>query len=280
MKQKQIKLGKPSFICFKTHHTLQYQNMKPAHILIIQFRTREVTAALEEASIVRELGEGIAVSCLSALDEHSSWQEPTTILQKVDGVIFGGSGDYDFDGGRPDDDKAKAISYIFLEKLRPLLDYIFTHDIPTLGICYGHQIIGAYAGATVVNDETQKKSRSHEVAVVVDKDIYCICTDVPDTFYAHYGHKDSLDRVPDGAVLLMKGGESCKVSALCYKQNIFTTQFHPELTIDDLRLRMEASPGYLPEDVAIEELFVNASSSNTILKNFGTLVRSKATVDS
>jgi GMP synthase-like glutamine amidotransferase len=126
-----------------------------------------------------------------------------------------------------------------------------------------------------VNDEIQKKSRSHEVSVVVDKDAYCICRDVPDTFYAHYGHKDSLDRVPEGAVLLMKGGEACKVSALCYKQNIFTTQFHPELTIDDLRLRVEATPGYLPEDVSIEELFVSGSTSNTILKNFGTLVRSK-----
>lgn len=254
--------------------------MKQAHILIIQFRSRAVTAALEEASIVRELGEGIAVSCLSALDESISWQGPATILEKVDGVIFGGSGDYDFDGGRPDDDEAKATSYALLEKLRPLLDYIFTHDIPTLGICYGHQIIGAYAGATVVNDETQKKSRSHEVAVVVDKDAYCICAGVPDTFYAHYGHKDSLDRVPDGAVLLMKGGDACKVSALCYKQNIFTTQFHPELSIDDLRLRMEATPGYLPEDVAIEELFVSGSTSNTILKNFGSLVTSKVAGDS
>ncbi|MBY0538440.1 gamma-glutamyl-gamma-aminobutyrate hydrolase family protein [Patescibacteria group bacterium] len=253
--------------------------MKQARILIIQFRAREVTADLERASIVRELGEGVTVSCLSALNDSVTWFEPSIMLQNVDGVIFGGSGDYDFDGGRTDDDEAKATSYALLTKLRPLLDYIFTHDIPTLGICYGHQIIGAYAGAEVVNDEIQKKSRSHEVAVVVNKDAYCICADVPDTFYAHYGHKDSLDRVPEGAVLLMKGGEACKVSALCYKKNIFTTQFHPELTIDDLRLRVEATPGYLPEDVAIEELFVSVSSSNTILKNFGTLVQSKVAED-
>jgi GMP synthase-like glutamine amidotransferase len=249
--------------------------MKSAHILIIQFRATAVTAALEEASIVRELGEGVTVSCVSALDERILWDDPVEIMMSIDGVIFGGSGDYDFDGGRPDDDAARATSYVLLARLRPLLDYLFTHDVPTLGICYGHQIIGAYAGAAVINDETQKKSRSHEVAVLVDKDAYCICADVSDTFYAHYGHKDSLDRVPDGAVLLMNGGEACKVSALCYKKNIFTTQFHPELTIDDLRLRMEATPGYLPEDVTLEELFVSGSCSNTILKNFGTLVRSR-----
>lgn len=250
--------------------------MQSATILIIQFRAKAVTAELEKASITRELGPDCIIETISALDELVSWNEPATVLMNVNGVIFGGSGDYDFDGGRSDTDVVRTTSYALLEKLRPLFDYIFKHDIPTLGICYGHQIIGAYAGASVVNDLTQKKSRSHEVAVVVNKDVYSICAGVPDTFYAHYGHKDSLDRVPDGAVLLMNGGDACKVSALCYKQNIFTTQFHPELTIDDLRLRMEATPGYLPEGVNLEEVFVNSSVSNAILRNFGNFVRTKA----
>lgn len=250
--------------------------MNSANILLIQFRSKTITEELERTSILRELGNDISVVTMSALDNQVLWNEPAQILTDIDGVIFGGSGDYDFDGGRSDDDIARATSYALLEKLRPFIDYIFEHDIPTLGICYGHQIIGAYAGAQVTNDVVQTKSRSHEVAVRVNKDVYSICADVPDTFYAHYGHKDSLDRVPEGAVLLMEGGEACKVSALCYKQNIFTTQFHPELTLDDLRLRMEATPGYLPEGVSLEEAFVNGSESNTILKNFGSLVRSKA----
>lgn len=130
-------------------------------------------------------------------------------------------------------------------------------------------------GALVVNDVVQKKSRSHSVAVIVDKSTYCICADVPDTFYAHYGHKDSLDRVPKGAVLLMEGGPACKVSALCYRKNIFSTQFHPELTIDDLRLRLETTPDYLPEGVSIDEVFIPQSESNTILNNFGNFVRGR-----
>lgn len=246
--------------------------MKPTQILLIQFRDRTVTANLERASIERELGEHISLQTLSALDEQIMWNDPVALLANCAGVIFGGSGDYDFDGGRANDDAVRATSYVLLERLRPMFDYIFEHDIPTLGICYGHQMIGAYAGAAVVNDDVQKKSRSHEVAVLVDKNAYSICADVPDTFYAHYGHKDSLDRVPDGAVLLMKGGEACKVSALCYKQNIFTTQFHPELTLEDLRLRMEATPGYLPEGVTLDEAFVSGSASNTILRNFGSFV--------
>lgn len=230
---------------------------------------------MEQESISRELGPDIQLLCISALDENISWQLPAEVLAGIAGVIFGGSGDFDFDGGRPRDDRARTTSYVFLEKLRPLLDYIFLHDVPTFGICYGHQIIGAYAGALVINDVEQKKSRSHPVAVVVDKSTYCICADVPDTFYAHYGHKDSLDRVPKGAVLLMEGGPACKVSALCYRKNIFSTQFHPELTIDDLRLRLETTPDYLPEGVSIDEVFIPQSESNTILNNFANFVRGR-----
>lgn len=115
-------------------------------ILLVQFRASVVTASLEQESISRELGPGIQVRCISALDENIPWQLPAEVLIGIDGVIFGGSGDYDFDGGRLRNDVARSTSYVFLEKLRPLLDHIFLHDVPTLGICYGHQIIGAYAG--------------------------------------------------------------------------------------------------------------------------------------
>ena len=241
-------------------------------ILVIQFRLRDKTLALEQQSIVREIGSDVTLEFSSALDTTVSWTKPEIVLKGYEGVIFGGSGDFDFDGGRTEQDQAKSTSYQLLEQLRPLLDYIFKHDIPTLGICYGHQIIGAYAGANVIHDETQKKNRSHAVSVVVNKDTYCICENIPDTFFAHYGHKDSLDRVPDGAVLLMNGGKACQVSALNYKQNIFTTQFHPELSFEDLFLRVEATPGYLPEGIMVDDAFTKTTEANTILYNFGKLV--------
>jgi GMP synthase (glutamine-hydrolysing) len=254
--------------------------MQPLPILLIQFRTRSVTAAMELQSIERELGDGVQVVSLSALDDTQEWCNPARLLGNYAGVIFGGSGDFDFDGGREPDDFVVETSYRLLEQLRPTLDHIFDHDIPTLGICYGHQIIGAYAGAHVVHDETQTKSRSHKVAVVVDPGTCSICVDVPQTFFAHYGHKDSLDRVPEGAVLVCSGGEGCKVSALRYKQNIYSTQFHPELTLDDMRLRVAATPGYLPEGVCVEEVFADDTAALAILRNFGRLVYDRTVANS
>lgn len=162
--------------------------------LLIQFRANAITAELEYQSVARELGDSLCVVPLSALADTPSWDEPAKLLRGYAAVIFGGSGDFDFDGGRKPDDYVVQTSYKILKKLRPLLDYIFLHDIPTLGICYGHQLIGAYAGATVVYDEVQKKSRSHKVAVVTSQETDRLWANIPTTFIAHYGHKDSLDR--------------------------------------------------------------------------------------
>ncbi len=241
-------------------------------ILAIQFRLNENTIAQEQRSIVREIGDNAAVSFLSALDKTIDWNFPETVMAEYSGVVLGGSGDLDFDGNRAATDEVRQISLELLGRLRPLFTYLFEHDIPTLGICYGHQILGAFAGAQVKYSPEQKKSRSHEVRLMVDKNDYFLFADLPESFLAHYGHKDVLDRVPEGATLLMSGGKECQVSALQYKKNIFTVQFHPELNYGDMIERIKNSPGYLPEGVTVDEIFKDDPHSNLILQNFGKFV--------
>ncbi len=243
-----------------------------AKIIALQFRVSPASVVQEQVAIIRELGEAVEVTFVNALDTTVVWDQPELLMADYHGVLLGGSGDFDFDGGRAEADIAKRQSYLFLEQLRPLFQYLFAHDIPTLGICYGHQLLGAFAGAQVKSDPAQKKTKSHQVRLMVDKSDYFLFSDLPEEFFAHYGHKDALDRVPDGAVLLMSGGEACRVSALRYKENIYTTQFHPELTFVDMIDRMKSSPGYLPEGVLAEELFSRDAHSNRILQNFGKLV--------
>ncbi len=249
--------------------------MRPK-ILGIQFRKSEKTLAQEQACMQREAGVYTDVEFVSALDDTIDWQFPEVIMEGYHGVILGGSGDFDFDGNRATDDPARQMSYELLGKLRSLFQYLFDHDIPTLGICYGHQLLGAFAGAQVKYSEQQKKNRSHEVKLLVDKNDYFLFADLPESFQAHYGHKDSLDRIPDGAVLLMHGGEECQVSALKYKENIYTVQFHPELNFADMVERINSSPGYLPEGTVAAEIFKDEPHSNTILQNFSKFVALQA----
>jgi GMP synthase (glutamine-hydrolysing) len=247
-----------------------------AKILCLQFRKKEQSIAKEQASIAREVGEFADPYFVSALDSQINWEDPAGLLSSYGGVILGGSGDFDFDGGRSDDDEAKKISYEILDRLRPLFSYIFDHDIPTLGICYGHQLVGAFAGAQVVNDHEQKKTRSHQVRLLTEAHEHFLFSGLPNEFFAHYGHKDSLDRIPEGATLLIEGGRQCRVSALKYKNNIYTTQFHPELTGADMIERIKNAPGYLPEGQVVEELFKDDPNSNLILCNFAQFVQNQA----
>lgn len=248
--------------------------MRPK-LLGLQFRARQDSIEQEQACIVREAGIYCEVNFISALNETLAWDNPAELMNGYDGIILGGSGEFDFDGGRPADDESRQMSQVFLGRLRPLCGYIFAHDLPTLGICYGHQLLGAFAGAEVRYSEEQKKVCSHPVKLLVDKNDYFLLADLPESFSAHYGHKDVLDRIPEGATLLMDGGEKCQVSALRYKNNIYTTQFHPELTFADMVERIKNSPGYLPEGVVAEEIFSHDPDSNRILRNFGRLVAEK-----
>jgi GMP synthase (glutamine-hydrolysing) len=241
-------------------------------ILAIQFRQSAAAIAREQGSFVQACAPHAEVRFQSALDETVPWQYPEMIMAPYQGVLLGGSGDFDFDGGRSDDDECRRISYEILGRLRPLFGYLFEHDIPTFGICYGHQLLGAFAGAQVRNDHEQKKTGSHPVRLLVNQNDHFMFAGLPHRFSAHYGHKDALDRVPDGAVLLMEGGERCRVSALRYRNNIFSTQFHPELTHADMIDRINAAPGYLPEGVRAEDLFTPDDRSGTLLNNFAAFV--------
>jgi GMP synthase-like glutamine amidotransferase len=249
-----------------------------AQILCIQFRRAPNAIAYEQDCISRALIENATCQFISALDTTLSWNDPALLLAQISGVVLGGSGDFDFDGGRSDEDPDKQMSYALLERLRPIFEYIFEHDIPTLGICFGHQLVGAFAGAQVCSDVTQKKNRSHEVHVRTDAHDHFLFSGVPASFHAIYGHKDSLDRVPQDAVLLIDGGEQCKVSALQYKNNIFTTQFHPELVFNDILEKSKRFPGYLPEGVSPEELYKDDSDANLIIKNFGRFVKNQTSL--
>ncbi len=248
-------------------------------ILALQFRMNSAAELFEQQSISREIGESATVHFVSALDVKIRWDAPEELLAGYHGLILGGSGDFDFDGGRSETDSARLTSYQLLEQLRPLCQSVFDQDLPTFGICYGHQLLGAFRGARVVHDVSQKKNCSHVVAVVGKPTEVGIFTAIPASFYAHYGHKDTLDRIPDGAVLVVCGGDLCRVSALRYQANIYSTQFHPELTFDDMLLRSAAFPGYLPEGVSPEDIFIKDTHSNTILQNFGRLVATYAQQD-
>lgn len=240
-------------------------------ITIIQSRKRPDVLALEQKQYRTALLGAGEVNFVSSLDESLSWADPTLLLSNTRAVIIGGSGEFDFDGGRTDDDPARTTSHAILDRLTPIIQYVKEQKIPMLGICYGHQLVGEVYGARVVHDLTQNKVGTFAVELTKEGCEDPLFAELPREFLAQYGHKDSLSSLPAGATVLAVG-ERCRFSALRYGPLFYTLQFHPELTAQDSIEKLANSPGYLPEGGMPEDLIRESPEASTLIPRFLSLI--------
>jgi GMP synthase (glutamine-hydrolysing) len=72
---------------------------------------------------------------------------------------------------------------------------------------------------------------------------------VPPEFDAFVGHKEACRVLPPTAVLLA-GSAACPVQMFRVKNNLYATQFHPELDLPGLltRVRVYRHAGYFPPE--------------------------------
>ena len=197
-------------------------------ILVVQSRTDESRIAGEQSHFRAALGATADISFLSALDERLAWSTPDEFLKGIDGVIFGGSSDFDFHGGRPAKDPARLMSLILLSRTRNIISYTLAQRLPLLGVCFGHQMVAERHGGEVDNDAAQSKFGSHEISLTEEGARDPVFGHLPKSFFAQYAHKDSVTTLPSGATLLAQS-PSCAFSALRYADKAYTVQFHPEV---------------------------------------------------
>jgi len=235
-------------------------------ILVLQSRMNAELLAREQRTYA-ELVPEAEWAFISTLDERISWQDPEVVVGSMDTVIIGGSGDFDFDGGRAPDDEARRTSHRLAERLRPLVNYVMDTALPTLGICYGHQLVAEIHGVPVVHDPEQAKIGSEDVTLTEEGKRDVFLGELPETFVAQYGHKDSLSALPEGATLLATG-ERCRFSALRYTPAFYTFQFHPELTAADMAQRLSNLPGYMPDGAEINHVMRASPEASLLIPRF------------
>ncbi len=236
-------------------------------ILLIQSRMSATMIALEQEEYTEAINNRAELVCISSLDETLPWDEPAEMLKGINGVLIGGSGDFDFDGGRAPDDAACVTSQEIAARLRPLILYILENDVPLFGVCYGHQIVSEVLGVKVLHDKTQTKVGTFPVSLTEAGKQDALFSDMPETFMAQYGHKDSATDIPRGATLLASSPQ-CNASAFRYGSHVYTTQFHPESTGEGMGKKLSNSPGYLPEGVSVELIIKPSFEASTLIPKF------------
>ncbi|MEO3759304.1 glutamine amidotransferase [Mycobacterium sp. B14F4] len=162
------------------------------------------------------------------------------------GVILGG-GPYNVSDA-PD---AKSATQQRVEtELLELIGRLVEHDFPFLGCCYGVGTLGTVIGATV--DRTYPEPvGGMAISVTAAGRDDGLFTEVPDEFDAYGGHKEAATSLPPGAVQLASSRD-CPVQAFRVGQNVYATQFHPELDFDGLitRINVYKNHGYFPPESA------------------------------
>jgi GMP synthase (glutamine-hydrolysing) len=193
---------------------------------------------------------------------------PDLDLTKYSGVIVGGS---PFTSSDPPEHKSETQHRVEHE-LAGLLDRIVAQDFPFLGACYGVGTLGTHQGA-VVDRTFGEPLGAVEIGLTEAGIADPVLRGMPRTFTAFTGHKEACSSLPAHAVLLASS-QACPVQMFRIRDNLYATQFHPELDAEGLVTRIDIyrHAGYFPPESA-EELMAAARRFTVIepmniLKNF------------
>jgi GMP synthase (glutamine-hydrolysing) len=153
---------------------------------------------------------------------------PDIDLDDFSGVFVGGS---PFNASDPAAAKSGVQRRVEAE-MSELLDRVVAADFPFFGACYGVGTLGVHRGGTI--DRTYGEPvDAVEVRLMPAGEQDPLFSGIPSSFLAWVGHKEAVTRLPPDATLLATG-DACPVQAFRVKNNLYATQFHPELTADDI----------------------------------------------
>jgi GMP synthase (glutamine-hydrolysing) len=171
---------------------------------------------------------------------------PALDLAEWSGILLGGG---PFNSSDPYDTKT-ALQQRVEEDLHRLMDEVVPADFPFLGACYGIGTLGTHQGAVV--DRTYGEAIGRvRIELTEDGRADPLFSALPSPFDSFVGHKEAIRKLPPHAVLLASS-PGCPVQAFKVGRNVYATQFHPELDVAGLCLRIEVyrHSGYFEPDQA------------------------------
>lgn len=239
--------------------------MKP--FLLLSSRAEDLAADDEYAAFLRETG--LTPGRLVRVRTEAA-PLPRIDLDDYAGILLGGGPFNSSDPARLKSPVQRRVE----RELGALLDEVVARDFPFMGACYGVGTLGVHRGGVI--DRTYAEPIG-AVAVRLTEEGRAdpLLDGVPDVFDAYVGHKEAVRVLPPGATLLATSG-SCPVQMFRVKQNLYATQFHPELDRAGIvtRVRVYQHAGYFPPE-QVEEVVAlldgtKVTAPPRILANFVT----------
>jgi GMP synthase (glutamine-hydrolysing) len=144
---------------------------------------------------------------------------------------------------------AKSAVQLRVEReLASLLDEIVARDFPFFGACYGVGTLGVHQGGVI--DRTYAEPVSAVRIRLTDEGrADPVLSGMAPEFDAFVGHKEACSVLPPDAVLLASSA-ACPVQMFRIQENLYATQFHPELDVEGIvtRVHVYQHAGYFPPE--------------------------------
>lgn len=239
--------------------------MKP--FLVLQLRP-ETEASDDEFQAILRKGGLLSQDVVRVRLDQAALPESLN-LSDYSGVIVGGGPGCVSD---PKDKKSEVEQKIETAVLS-LMPEITERDFPFMGCCYGIGILGHHLGKVVNKDQFGEQVSTADCHVTPEGRADPILTNVPDRFEAFVGHKEAVQRLPEGCTHLVSS-PTCPYQMIRFGKNVYATQFHPEADSDgfEVRINIYKHRGYFrPEDA---ESLINmcraadVHAPEKILRNF------------
>ncbi len=153
-----------------------------------------------------------------------------------------------------------------------LLDRVVAEDFPFLGACYGIGTLARHQGAHIDSTYAEEVD-APEITLTPQGLADPVCAGMAPAFRAFVAHNDAITVAPPHMVVLATS-TSCPVQMMRVKDNLYATQFHPELDGEFFAHRQGfyADHGYFDPD-ALPEIQAwtraqDVSGSWHVLRNF------------
>ena len=141
---------------------------------------------------------------------------------------------------------------------------------PTLGICFGHQLLAQALGGNVVKNPRGREIGTVELEVVEADALF---GEAPRRLRVNMSHMDTAERLPDGARVLGRTRLDSN-GAVRFGERAWGVQFHPEFDGGIVRGYIEARRELIAnEGIDLESLLSeDAPESAELLRRFARLV--------
>lgn len=229
-------------------------------ILIVESNTPDLVAVGQSAAagFVRTIGDLTLEATLSIVSPYSETVSEDA-FDGVDGVIFTGSG------------VSWSTEASQAQPLRDMMERVFAKGLPAYGSCNGLQL-----AATVLGGGVGASSNGTETGIARDMRlteagrVHPMMVGRQDGYTAPCIHRDEVQRLPDGAVLLA-GNTHSPVQVMVYNHGgvcFWGVQYHPELSAEDIASILRRKE--IPEATGLISDLENASHDAPTAARIGT----------